>query len=130
MTTEQQTEPDWAAKQADRIVDLVDTVKGYTTDKAVLVLRGLVFGLVILVLAFAALIMFVAIAVRMADAYLPIGNGVGDATWAAHLFIGGLLSIAGLGAWMSRRKSNKPLYVALVVDLVIIVVIACYAIFS
>ena len=123
-------EPDWAVKQTDRVVDLVDTVKGYTTDKAVVILRALVFGLVIMVLAMAALIMFVTIAIRMADAYLPIGNGVGDATWAAHLFVGGLLSILGLGAWLSRRSSNQPLAFAAVLDLVIVVVIICYGIFS
>ena len=130
MATEQHTEPDWAVKQTDRVIDLVDKAKGLTTDKAVLVLRALVFGLVIIVLGLAALIMTVTIAVRMADAYLPIGAGVGDATWAAHLFVGGLLSILGIGAWLSRRKSSKPLAVAGIIDLVIVVVIVCYGIFS
>jgi hypothetical protein len=66
----------------------------------------------------------------MADAYLPIGAGVGDATWAAHLFAGGLLSILGIGAWLSRRSSNRPLLGAAVLDLVIIVVVVCYGLFS
>ena len=67
---------------------------------------------------------------RQADAYLPIGAGVGDATWAAHLFAGSLLSILGLGAWLSRRSSSRPLLGAAILDLVIIVVVVCYGLFS
>ena len=128
MATEQHAEQDWQANATDWVVDKVDMVKRMATDNAVLVLRALVFGLVILVLGAAAMILFVAMAVRMADAYLPIGAGVGDATWAAHLFVGGLLSILGLGAWMSRRTSNRPLYIAALVDFLIIVAIVCYGI--
>ena len=109
MTTEQHVEPDWAAKQTDRVIDLVDKVKAQTTDRAVVVLRVIVFGLVIAVLAVAAVVLVLVAGVRMADAYLPIGAGVGDATWAAHGFIGLILSTLGVGAWMSRRGEGKPM---------------------
>ena len=130
MTTEQDTEPDWAAKQTDRVIDVIDKVKAQTTDRAVTVLRAVVFGLVIAVLGIAAATIFLVAVVRMADAYLPIGAGVGDATWAAHLFVGSLLTTLGLGAWMSRRASSRPLALAAVLDLVIVVVIVCYGLFS
>ena len=32
MTTEQETEPDWAARQTDRVIDVIDKVKAQTTD--------------------------------------------------------------------------------------------------
>ncbi len=128
MAPESDPNSDWSAQQADRIVDLVDTVKGYTTDKAIIALRAIVFGLVIAVLAIAAILMLVTVLVRMADAYLPIGGGVGDAAWAAHLFIGSLLSILGLGSWMSRRNSTRPLKVAVGVDIAVIITIVCYGI--
>ena len=54
MTTEQETEPDWAAKQTDRVIDVIDKVKAQTTDRAVTVLRAVVFGVVIAVLGVAA----------------------------------------------------------------------------
>ena len=126
MTTEQETEPDWAARQTDRVIDVIDKVKAQTTDRAVTVLRAIVFGVVIAVLGVAAATIFLVAVVRMADAYLPIGAGVGDATWAAHLFAGSLLSILGLGAWLSRRSSSRPLLGAAILDLVIIVVVVCY----
>ena len=130
MTTEQETEPDWAARQTDRVIDVIDKVKVQTTDRAVTVLRAVVFGVVIAVLGVAAATIFLVAAVRMADAYLPIGAGVGDATWAAHLFAGSLLSILGLGAWLSRRSSSRARLGAAILDLVIIVVVVCYGLFS
>ena len=130
MTTEQSQEQDWQATAVDFVIDKVDTVKRVLTNNVVLALRILVFGLVAAVMGIAALVLFIVIAVRMSDAYLPIGAGVGDASWAAHLFIGSMFSILGLGAWMSRKKSSRPLLIAAVIDLAIVIVIVCYGIFS
>jgi hypothetical protein len=92
-------------------------------------IRALVFGLVAVVFGITAIIFFVAITVRLADAYLPIGAGVGDATWAAHLFIGGLLTTVGFGLWGSRKTDNlRRVGLALGVDALIIVVIVGYAV--
>jgi len=121
---------DWPEQAADKVVDIVDKVKGYTTDNALLVIRGVVYGLVALVLGTIALILTVAIMVRLADAYLPIGSGVGDATWSAHLFIGSLLTILGLGAWGSRSGEGSPrkLLLAGAIDLVIITSVVVVAV--
>ncbi|MEZ5246821.1 MAG: hypothetical protein R2707_17130 [Acidimicrobiales bacterium] len=122
---------DWIVGATDTIIGYVDRARSVGTDNAVRALRGIVFGLVAMVFGVAAVIFTVVLAVRMADAYLPIGAGVGDATWAAHLFIGGLLSTLGLGLWASRKTTTtRNFTIAAVVDLLAIVVIACYAIFS
>lgn len=116
---------DLPAQAADWVVDKVDAVKRVTTDNAIVAIRAIVYGLVVAVLGAAALILLVAVLVRMADAYLPIGDGVGDATWAAHLFIGSLLTVLGLGAWASRRGEGtpKPLVLAVLLDAAIIIVV-------
>ena len=122
---------DWIVGATDSIIGYVDKARRVGTDNAVMALRAIVFGLVALVFGIAALIFTVVLLVRLADAYLPIGNGVGDATWAAHLLIGGLLSILGFGLWASRKTTSKRnVVIAGVIDIVIVVVIACYAIFS
>ena len=95
-----------------------------------LALRIVVFGLVISVLVIAALLLGIVMVVRLADAYLPIGAGVGDASWAAHGFIGVLFSVIGLGAWLSRTGSTRPLMIAGLIDVVFVTVIVCYGIFS
>lgn len=122
--------PDWSDEKAGQLVDLIDTVKSRTTDNVVIIARALVYGLVISVLALASVIILIAVLIRMADAYLPIGSGVGDAVWAAHAFIGGLLSVLGLGAWMSRRGEGAPtpLIMAAAFDGLVILAIVVYGI--
>lgn len=122
--------PDLATQATNWVIGKVDQLKTLTTDNAVLALRVIVFGMVISVLTVAAVLMTVIMLVRVADAYLPIGSGVGDASWAAHGFIGVVFSVLGLGAWSSRSGSTRPLLVAGIVDIVFVTVIVCYGLFA
>lgn len=119
---------DWPAQIADSIVRLVDQVRVKTTDNVVLVVRAIVYGLVIMVLSLAMIVMTTVALLRLADAYLPIGDGVGSATWAAHGLLGLLLSVLGLGTWISRTGSTKPLVVAAIVDVAILIGIVFYGV--
>ena len=119
---------DWPATVADKIVTLVDTVRVQTTDRAVFVLRAVVYCLVAAAAAIAVAVLLAIAGVRLADAYLPIGDGVGSATWAAHGFIGLLVSIVGLGAWRARAGSARPIYVALIIDAAIIIAVVFYGV--
>ena len=122
-------ENDWISGVVDSIVDNVDKVRTHGTENAIRVVRAIVYGLVALVFTTAALTLLIIIGVRLADAYLPIGSGVGDATWAAHLFIGGLLAILGFGFWLNRKIDGmRWVNSALILDGLIIVAIVCYGI--
>ena len=119
---------DWPATVADKIVEIVDAVRVQTTDRAVLVLRAVVYCLVAGAAAVAVVVLLAIAGVRLADAYLPIGDGVGSATWAAHGFIGLLVSVVGLGAWRARTGSAKPLYAALAIDAALVVAVVFYGV--
>ena len=121
---------DWPASVADKIVEIIDAVRVQTTDRAVFVLRAVVYCLVAAAAAIAIVVLLTIVAVRLADAYLPIGAGVGSATWAAHGFIGLLVSIIGLGAWRARTGSAKPVYAAMIVDAFIIVGVVFYGVIA
>jgi len=122
---------DWIAGAADSIVGYVDKARSIGTDNAVIALRAIVFGLVAVVFGIAAVIFSVVLLIRIADAYLPIGAGVGDATWAAHLLIGAMLAMLGFGLWASRKTTSmRNFWIAGVVDLLVLVVIGCYAAFG
>lgn len=97
---------DMVSGLVDRVLDTIDRVREVGTENAVRAVRALVFGLVAVIFLIASVIFLVVVLVRLADAYLPIGTGVGDATWAAHLYIGGSLSVLGLGFWSSRRNTG------------------------
>ena len=119
---------DWPTTVADKIVDVVGTIRARTTDRAVYVIRGAVYCLVAGVAAVAVVVLLAIAAVRMADAYLPIGGGVGSATWAAHGFIGLLATIMGLGFWRARTATAKPLYVALLLDAALVIAVVFYGV--
>ena len=124
-----QDKSDWISGVVDIIVNAIAKTRTYGTENAIRAVRALVYGLVALVFIAAALILIIIIAVRLADAYLPIGAGVGDATWAAHLLIGGLLAILGSGFWLNRKSEGmRWVNLALILDVGIIVVIICYGI--
>ena len=119
---------DWPATVADRIVELVDVARSKTTDRVVLAIRAVVYSLVIAVAAVAVIVLLSIVAVRLADAYLPIGAGVGSATWAAHGFIGLCVTILGFGAWRARSGSAKPVYIALILDVVLLIGVIFYGV--
>lgn len=116
----------WPGEAADRVVQIVGAVKDKTTGNVVLAVRAVVYGLVALAGAGGLLILLTVAAVRLADAYLPIGAGVGSATWAAHLFVGIMLVVVGAGLWKARGGSAKPVYAALIVDAAILIGIVFY----
>ena len=119
---------DWPADLADRIVSVIGTVRSRTTDNVVRVARAMVYGLVAVAAAAALVVLLTIIAVRLADAYLPIGDGVGSATWAAHGFIGLLVSILAGGAWRARHSTFRPLKSAIILDVVLIVAVVFYGV--
>ncbi len=129
MASESAPADDWISGVVDAIVDNVDKVRTHGTENAVRAVRAIVYGLVALIFTTIVLVLLIIIGVRLADAYLPIGAGVGDATWAAHLFIGSLLAILGFGFWFNRRTDDtRWIKLALILDVAIIVVIVCYGI--
>ncbi len=119
---------EWPSTVADKIVEVVDTVKTKTTDRVVLAVRVVVYSLVIAVTLISLMVLLVIASVRMADAYLPIGDGVGSATWAAHGFVGAFLMVLGLGAWRSRSGSARPFVIALILDLLFVIGIIFYGV--
>ena len=119
---------DWPATLADKIVEFVDVARTRTTDRVVFVVRAAVYALVAAIAAVAVVILLTIAAVRLADAYLPIGGGVGSATWAAHGFIGLFWTILGFGAWKARTGSARPIYGALILDAVLVIATVFYGV--
>lgn len=86
---------------ADRIEGVVDSLRGKTARPVELLAKGVVYGLVALVLVVMALLLLVVALVRLVDVWIP-----GD-VWRAHLAIGGLFTLVGLLAWGKSRRSGK-----------------------
>jgi hypothetical protein len=106
----EQLEPDqedWPAQLADTIVNVVGSVRDKTTGPALTIARAAVYGSFAAIVGCAAVVLLVIAGVRFLDNYLPDAIFGETHTWAAHMIIGLVLSIAGLVLWMRRRPGTE-----------------------
>lgn len=87
---------DWAADTADRIDQVVATIRSKTSDKLVGIARLLVYGLLAVVMGVMALILLTIAGIRFLDAYIPRG------VWIPYLLLGAIFVAAGVFLWSKR----------------------------
>jgi hypothetical protein len=92
------TASNWPAQAADLIVGLVGRVRDKTTGPVVKIVRGIVFGLVIAVLAIVALVLVTITAVRALTNFLPGG------VWFSYIIAAAVFLGAGSLAWSKRTR--------------------------
>lgn len=86
---------EWPAQAADAVVGLVDTVRDRTIGPIQTVARGIVYGLVISILAVLVLVLVLVGSFRLLDNWLP--------TWAVYLILGSISTALGLITWAKRN---------------------------
>jgi predicted metal-binding membrane protein len=89
---------DWASETADRLDQLIATIRSQTTDRLVKIARIVVFGLLGAILAVAAVVLLLVALVRILDTIIP------QEVWLAYLVLGAILIGAGLFAWSKRQR--------------------------
>ncbi|MFN2506466.1 MAG: phage holin family protein [Acidimicrobiales bacterium] len=94
---------DWASETADRLDQLVTTIRSQTTDRILWLARLLVFGLLAAIMGVMALVLVVVALVRAIDELVP------QEVWLAYLIVGAIFTLAGLFLWSkkNRRPSNS-----------------------
>ena len=100
------TDPTWAADLADTIERVVGTVRDKTTKPIVTVTRGLVYGLLAVILGFAAVVLLIVTLTRGAQELLDEANvRRSAAVYISYLAVGGIFSVVGLLV-LRKRYSN------------------------
>ena len=89
---------EWPAKVADTIEDVVEAVHDRVVRPLTLAARGVVFGIIIAVMAIALSILAAIAVVRLLDVY-----AFGGRVWASDALLGAILVLAGAFAWTRRR---------------------------
>jgi hypothetical protein len=97
VSEEQQANGDWASQLVDELEGIVKTITAKTTQPLRTVARGIVYGLCMLGLGVAMLLLVTIGAVR------GLTNLVGGRAWLAHTILGGIFVVVGLLLWSKRR---------------------------
>ncbi len=100
------TDPNWATDVTEQITTFVGNVRDKTTDNAIKVVRGVVFGLMGMFLGLVAIVLLLIILTRGLQSLLDIFLAWDTAVYVSYFIVGGILTVAG---WflMSKRHSTE-----------------------
>lgn len=98
------TDPNWATDLTDQITSVVGSVRDKTTNNAIGIVKGVVYGLMGMFLAVVAVVLLLVIATRGLQSLLDIFFDWDKAVWSSYFIVGGIMTMAGL-LLMSRRHS-------------------------
>ena len=96
------TDPNWAKDLADTIDRYVGKVRATVTDRAVVAVRAVVFGIVILIAAPVTLTLLLILGTKLIERLVAIATDHDSSIWASYMIIGGLLVIGG--SLMMRKR--------------------------
>jgi hypothetical protein len=98
---------DWPAQAADTIEQVVGSIRDKTTGPAITAARWAVYGTFAALVGLAVAILLAISAVRIMDVYLPDGWVGEQHTWVAHLIVGSVFTLLGMGLWSQRSSRPK-----------------------
>ncbi len=99
-------DPNWATDVTEQITTFVGNVRDKTTNNAIKVVRGVVFGLLGMFLGFVSIVLLLIIATRGLQSLLDIWFEWDKAVYISYFIVGGILTVAGLFL-MSKRQSKS-----------------------
>jgi hypothetical protein len=100
------TDPNWASDTTDRLVTFIDTVRSQTTNKVVYAARGVVFGLIALIVGTFALILAFIIIIRALETLLDVFTTWERAVYLSYFILGGALCIVGTVLFKKRNAAT------------------------
>ena len=101
------TDPNWAADLADTIDRYVGKVRTTVTERAVLAVRAVVFGIVIAIAAPITFALLLILGTKLVQRIVAIGTDHDSSIWVSYMIIGGLLLLAG-SFMMRKRFESDP----------------------
>lgn len=100
------TDPNWAADIANTVEEYVGKVRTTVTDRAVFVVRAIVFGIIIATAAPVTLAIAVILSTKFLQRLIEIGTDHDSSVWISYMVLGGLLVIGGSVAMRKRFESD------------------------
>jgi hypothetical protein len=101
------TDPNWAADLANTVEQYVGKVRTTVTDRAVYVVRALVFGIIIAIAAPITMVLAVILGTKFLQRLIELGTDHDSSVWISYVGFGGLLVIGG-SLMMRKRFESDP----------------------
>ena len=89
------TDPNWAPDLADTIDRYVGKVRTTVTERAVVAVRAVVFGIVILIAAPVTFALLLILSTRFLQRLIAIGTDHDSSVWISYAVLGGLMVLGG-----------------------------------
>jgi len=99
------TDPNWASETTDLIVSYIDLVRSKTTQNLVYAARGVVFGLIALIVGAFALTIAIVMAMRGLQSLLELATTWERAVYLSYFIVGAVFSIAGVVLFKKRNTA-------------------------
>ncbi len=96
------TDPNWAKDMTDLIDRWVVKLRTTVTDRVVLAVRAVVFGIVIAIAAPVTLMLLVILSTKLLQRVIAIAIDHDSSIWVSYAVMGGILVV--LGSMMMRKR--------------------------
>jgi hypothetical protein len=100
------TDPNWAPDLTEQITTFVGNVRDKTTNNAIKVVRGVVFGLLGLFLGVVTVVLLLITSTRGLQSLLDIAFEWDKSVYLSYFIVGGILTLIG-ALLMSKRRSTS-----------------------
>ena len=99
------TDPNWAPDLTDQIVDFIANVRDRTTNNAIKVARGIVFGLLGAILGVVALVLFIIMSTRGVKEIYDLFTPTYRAVYLSYFTLGGIFCLVGVLLMAKRHPT-------------------------
>ncbi len=100
------TDPNWATEVTEQITTFIGTVRDKTTNNAIVVVRGVVFGLMGLLLGMVAIVLLLIMVTRGIQVLLDWPFERDTAVYLSYFVVGGILTLAGAFIMTKRHATD------------------------
>jgi uncharacterized membrane protein len=99
------TDPNWATETTDTIVGLIDKVRSKTTQNVVYAARGVVFGLIAVLVGVFAFGLFLVMLTRGIQSLLELATTWDRAVYLSYLIVGALFCLVSIVLFKKRNTT-------------------------
>jgi hypothetical protein len=99
------TDENWAPDLADQITAFISNVRDKTTNNAIKVARGVVFGLLGAILGVVALVLFIIAGTRGLKELYDLGTSTDKAVYLSYFTLGGIFTLVGVFLMVKRHPT-------------------------